>query len=203
MRKWLWLLTLLFLLVGCSDSKSTTLSYEEIKKIMLDTLQTEDGKKAVQQLLTDPAFKNQLVLEQADVQSSIETTLLSKDAQTFWNELFEDPKFQESYAKSLEQQHKKILQELMTDAKTQKQLIEFFGQPDMQKQMETLLKGATLRKQMEEVVMETIENPLLQTKWQELIKKSGETTTTSQKEGESSGSGEGEGSGSQDKQQSK
>lgn len=181
MRKWLFIL-LLLVLVGCSENKTSTLSYEEIKKITLDTLQTEDGKKAMQQLLTDPAFKQQLVLEQEEVQTSIETTLLSEDARAFWKELFEDPKFQESYAKSLEQQHKKILQQLLNDANTQKQLVQFFGQPEMQKQLETLLKGSTLRKQMEEVVMETIENPLLQTKWQNLIKKSGQVTEA--KEGE-------------------
>ena len=44
----------------------------------------------------------------------------------------------------------------------------------MQKQLETILKSANLRKQMEEVVKETIESPLMQAKWQELIKKSGE-----------------------------
>lgn len=85
--------------------------------------------------------------------------------------MFEDPKFQESYAKTLEQQHKKILEGMLTDANTQKALISLFGQDDMQKQFETILKGETMRKQMEEVAMETIENPLLQTKWQELIKK--------------------------------
>lgn len=35
-----------------------------------------------------------------------------------------------------------------------------------------------MRKQMEEVVKETIESPLMQSKWQELIKKSGETSSS-------------------------
>ena len=191
MRKWL--LIILLILVGCSESKNSTLSYEEIQKIMVDTLQTEDGKKAMQQLLADPKFQELLVLDQKTVQSSIETTLLSEEAKAFWKSMFEDPKFQESYAKSLEQQHKKILEAMLTDANTQKELKAFFGQPDMQKQFETILKGEAMRKQMEEVAMETIENPLLQTKWQELIKKSGEAATeaaTQGKQGQKSGGGQ-------------
>ena len=175
----------MILLVGCSSAeKNTTLTYEEIKKIMIDTVQTEEGKKAFQQLLSDPTFKEQLVIEDKTVKSAIETKLLSKDAEQFWIKMFEDPKFQEAYAKSIEQQHKKILQDMLSDAETQKKLVEFFGQPDMQKQFETILKGSTLRKQMEEVAMETIENPLLQTKWQELIKKSGEATEATGKSDE-------------------
>lgn len=140
-------------------------------------MQTEEGKKAFRQLLADPTLKEQLVLEQKEVQTSIESTLLSEEGKEFWKGMFEDPKFQEAYAKSLEKQHKKILEDMLKDAETQKQLVTFFGQPEMQKQFETLLKGSVLRKQMEEVAMETIENPLLQSKWEELIKKSGEAAT--------------------------
>ncbi|MER2000456.1 MAG: spore germination lipoprotein GerD [Lysinibacillus sp.] len=190
MRKWLLLMLLLLVLVGCSESKNSTLSYEEIQKIMVDTLQTEEGKKAMQQLLADPKFQELLVLDQKTVQTSIETTLLSEDGKAFWKSLFEDPKFQESYAKSLEHQHKKILEGMLTDANTQKELKAFFGQPDMQKQFETILKGEALRKQMEEVVMETIENPLLQTKWQELIKKSGEAASKGKDEEKKSEGGQ-------------
>ncbi len=66
----------------------------------------------------------------------------------------------------------------------------------MQKQLETILKSANLRKQMEEVVKETIESPLMQSKWQELIKKSGEGSSSAdggekkETSGESGGSSE-------------
>ena len=76
----------------------------------------------------------------------------------------------------------------MTDAEYQETLTKFFDQPDMQKQFESILKSAALRKQMEEVVMETIENPLLQTKWAELIRSTGETGDSSKK-GDSDGGG--------------
>jgi len=58
------------------------------------------------------------------------------------------------------------------------------------------MKGAVMRKELEKVVMETIENPLMQTKWQELIKKSGEATSEKDSgSGSESGSGSGKESG--------
>ena len=44
----------------------------------------------------------------------------------------------------------------------------------MQKQMETAMQSANMKKHLEKVVGDTISSPLLQTKWQELILKAGE-----------------------------
>lgn len=181
------LLTLLFfsiLLVGCNDEKTSTLSYDEIKKIMADSIQTEDGKKAVRELLNDQSFRDLLILEHPEVENAMKTTLLSKEAEEFWKKTFEDPKFKETLAKSMKDQQEDLMKKLMNDAEYQEMLTKFFDQPDMQKQFESLLKSSALRKQMEEVVMETIDNPLLQTKWVELIRSSGEAAgASSEKEG--------------------
>jgi len=189
MRRLLIILFLSIVLVGCNDEKTSTLSYDEIKKIMVDSLQTEDGKKAIREMLNDQAFRDLLVLEHGEVENAMKTTLLSTEAEAFWKKTFEDPKFKEAIAKSMKDQQEDIMKKLMTDAEYQQTLTKFFDQPDMQKQFESLLKGSVLRKQMEEVVMETIENPLLQTKWAELIRSTGETGGSSKKE-ESGGGGD-------------
>ena len=189
MRRLLIILFLSIVLVGCNDEKTSTLSYDEIKKIMVDSLQTEDGKKAIREMLNDQAFRDLLVLEHDEVENAMKTTLLSTEAEEFWKKTFEDPKFKEAIAKSMKDQQEDIMKKLMTDAEYQQTLTKFFDQPDMQKQFESLLKGSVLRKQMEEVVMETIENPLLQTKWAELIRSTGETGGSSKKE-ESGGGGD-------------
>ena len=184
------LLSVLFiviLLASCNDATNNpTLSYEEIKKIMMDSIQTEDGKKAIRQLLEDPSFRDLVVLEHEEVQTAINDTLLSPEAQDFWKKIFEDPSFKENLANSMKEQQTEIMKQLIKDSAYQEDLISFFGQAEMQKELETVLKSAALRKQMEEVVMETIENPMLQTKWQELIKKSGEAAGAG---GESGGGG--------------
>lgn len=183
----------LLFLASCSDAPTQTMSYDEIKKIMIDSIQTEDGKKALRQMLEDPSIRDLIVLEHDQVETAIKDTLLSEEATEFWKKQFEDPKFKESIAKSMKEQQTDIMKDLIKNATFQEDLVKFFGQPDMQKQLETILKSSTLRKQMEEVVMQTIEDPLLQTKWQELIRKSGEGASKSGgKEGEGeSGGGEG------------
>ena len=145
---------------------------------MVDSLQTEEGKTALRKLLEEPDFRELLVLEHEEVKKATEETLLSEEAQEFWKKTFEDPHFQETVAKSMQKQQQEIMKQLMKDATFQKDLESFFGQADMQKQLETILKSANMRKQMEEVIKETIESPLLQAKWQELIKKIGETSTS-------------------------
>lgn len=198
MRRLLIVLGFAVLLVGCNnDEKTSTLSYDEIKKIMVDALQTEDGKKAVRELLTDQSFRDLVVLEHDEVETAMKTTLLSQDAEEFWKKTFDDPKFKETLAKGMKEQQEDVMKALMADAEYQEKLTKFFDQPDMQKQFESILKGSALRKQMEEVTMETIENPLLQTKWEELIRKSGEAAASTGKEGggksEEGKSGEGGG----------
>ncbi|MGG2057044.1 spore germination lipoprotein GerD [Lysinibacillus pakistanensis] len=192
MRKFTLLLILMLFLSACSQDKTSTMSYDEIKKIMIDSLQTEDGKKALRQLLEEPSFRELLILEHDEVKKATEETLLSKEAEDFWKKTFEDPKFKETVAKSMQKQQQDIMKELIKDPTFQKDMEAFFGQPDMQKQLETILKSSNMRKQMEEVVKETIESPLMQTKWQELIKKSGgEGTAPSGKSEKKAGSGEG------------
>ena len=72
----------LFLLTGCARNKPLR-SYDEMKKMMTDALQTEDGKKAIRQMLADPEFRELLILEQPEVKKSIEETLLSKKGKSF------------------------------------------------------------------------------------------------------------------------
>ena len=179
MYRLLFLMLSLLLIAGCTESSEKNASYDEVKKIMIDSIQTEDGKKALRQILEEPTFRELLVLDDEEVKKATEQTLLSDEAAEFWKKTFQDPKFKEAIAKSMKDQQEKILKDLMKDASYQEDLVSFFGQSEMQKQLETILKSATLRKEMEKIVMETIENPLLQTKWQELIKASGEATSSS------------------------
>lgn len=187
MRKLL-ILFCLFVLVGCTQEAKNA-SYDETKKMVVDALQTEEGKKAIRQMMQEPQFIELLVLDDATVKTAIEQTLLSEKANAYWNEQFTDPKFQEAFAKSMKEQQMKLMKDLLKDAEYQQAMTDFFAQADMQKQLEKVLKSAPLRKQTEEVVKETIENPLMQSKWAELIRKSGEGQQGQQedkkKEGES------------------
>lgn len=178
------LLAILFtalLLTGCNAQQAPP-SYDEMKKMMTDALQTEDGKKAIRQLISDPEFREQLILEQPEVKQSIEQTLLSKEGEAFWKKTFDDPKFSETFAKSMKEQQEEIMKKLMKDASFQKDLEDFFGQADMQKQLETIIKSSTMKEQYEKAIEETINSPLLQTKWLKLIKAAEDESKAKEKE---------------------
>lgn len=179
MKKLLPLSLFLILLTGCVEPSSNT-NYEEMKKVFTDAIQTEDGKKALREILETQPFRDLLVLEHSEVQTAIEQTLLSEKASEFWQQTLTDAKMKEAFAKSIQKELKTIQKDLLKDAAYQEELINFFDQPDMQKQLESILKGATMRKELEKVVQETIENPLMQSKWQELIRKSGESGGSSE-----------------------
>lgn len=184
-NKWVSCLLLIFLLASCSQQAQSP-NYDEMKKMMTDALQTEDGKKAIRKMLADPEFRELIVLEQPEVKKSIEDVLLSKKGEDFWKHAFEDPKFTESIAKSMKEQQQDIMTSLMNDSSFLKEMESFFGGAEMQKQLETILQSANMKKQVEKSVEETINNPLLKAKWQELILKAGEVTP-SEKGGDSGG----------------
>ncbi|MFJ8067030.1 spore germination lipoprotein GerD [Psychrobacillus sp. NPDC096426] len=175
------------LLSGCSGSSAPP-SYEENKKMLIDALQTEDGKKAIRTLLDDPAFKELLVIDNEQVKKSVEQTMLSKEAEEFWKKVYQDPKFSETMAKSMIKQQEELMKALMKDPTYLQDLESFFGSADMKKELGKVLQSSDMRKEMQKVVEETIQSPSLQSKWQKLVEEAG-----SQKE---SGGGSKEESGS-------
>jgi len=171
--KYFMLILLTIVLLASCNNPTSTPSYEENKKMMIDALQTEDGKKAIRKLLEDPEFKSLLVIDSEQVKKSVEQTMLSKEAEAFWKEMYQDPKFSETMAKSMLKQQEDIMKSLMKDPTYLSDLESFFGQKEMTKELEKILKSTDMRKEMQKVVEETIQSPLMQTKWQELILKSG------------------------------
>lgn len=169
------LLLSLGLLASCS-SPATQPSYEENKKMFIDALQTEDGKKAIRTLLSDPQFKELLVLDSEQVKTSVEQTMLSKEAEDFWKEVYSDPKFSETMAKSMVKQQEELMKALMKDPNYLKDLETFFSSAEMKKELAKVLESSDMRKEMQKVVEETIKSPVLQAKWQKLVEEAGGKT---------------------------
>ena len=69
------------------------------------------------------------------------------------------------------------MKSLMKDPTYLKDLETFFGSADMKKELGKILQSTDMRKEMEKVVEETIQSPLLQTKWQKLSRGSRFTAT--------------------------
>src|SRR5699024_4111159 len=124
MRKYfISIITIMFIIItGCApDSMSKReLDYEQTKRMVIDILQTDEGKKALREMLQDDKMKQQLVLDSDVVKSAITDALVSEDGTEMWKKLFEDPVFVETFVSSTEEEQEELYKRLMNDAEYQR-----------------------------------------------------------------------------------
>ena len=77
--------------------------------MVVDILKTDDGKKAIQDVMSDDKMKEKLVMDQKVVSDTIQQTLTSDKATEFWKKTFSDPKFAQSVAKNMRSENEKFL----------------------------------------------------------------------------------------------
>jgi spore germination protein D len=164
-----------FLLVcsGCAQNGAGAekMEYEETKKMIVDILKTDDGKKAIQDIITDDKTKAELIMDSEDIKKSIEDMVTSDKGKEFWKKTFNDPEFASAYAKALEDEHKKVLKDLTADPQYRGMIMDILKEPDMEKEMNKLLKTKEMRSVYKELIIETMESPLVQAKMQEKLDK--------------------------------
>lgn len=175
MKNWMFVLVITFGLIyvqGCTPAAAEEKgNYEETKKMLVDILKTDDGKKAIKEVLTDEKIKSELVMDQPFVKKTIEDTLTSKKGQDFWKELMKDPKTAEALAKSMKKQNEELLKKMMDDPEYRKKMIELMKDPELEKEVMDLLTSQKYREQQKKVMMETFESPLMKAQIADMIKK--------------------------------
>ncbi|WP_102349712.1 spore germination lipoprotein GerD [Bacillus sp. Marseille-P3661] len=171
------LLLLLFLISACAPAEiqgNNQPDYDTTKKMVVDILKTDEGKKAIEEIVTNEDTKAQLVMDQPFVQQSIKTALTSEEALNFWKKQFEDPKFTEAFAKSMQAEHEKLIKGLMKDPDYQAMMIDILKDPEMEKQLLDAMKSQQYRDQLKTLISETIESPLFKAKMQDMLIKGAE-----------------------------
>lgn len=191
MKKMISLLLPLLALIsitGCNQEAASNgqLDYEQTKKMVVDILKTDDGKKAIQEVMSDEELRKELIMDQTVVTDTIQTTLTSEKGIDFWKKTFEDPKFAETIAKSMQKEQEQLLKNLMNDPEYRGKMIEVLKDPELAKEMSDLLKSNEYREHLKQVVSETIESPLYQTKIQELLLKAAEKKASGKEKTEES-----------------
>ncbi|RYG72821.1 spore gernimation protein GerD [Lentibacillus lipolyticus] len=190
-------LILVTIISGCGgqDAAGEKADYDTTKKMVVDILQTEDGKKALKDILSDEKLKQQLVMDSEEVKKAINNVLTSDKAKDMWKKLFEDPKFVKAYAESMSKQHKKLMKELMNDSEFKQQMIDLLKDPQVTDQMLSVMKSQKFSKHLEETIQKTLETPLFQEKITKILLKAAEEKSKNQQQGQQSKDGSG-GSGS-------
>jgi spore germination protein D len=161
----------LLIMTACTAVEATDeeLDYEQTKKMVVDILKTDDGKKAIQEVMSDEKMQEMLVMDQKIVTSTIEKTLVSEEGTAFWKKAFEDPKFAETVAKSMQKEHENLLKGLMKDPQYRALMIEIMKDPELEKDLTTLLKSTEYRDHLQSVIAETFESPLFKAKIQAML----------------------------------
>ncbi|WP_053104050.1 spore germination lipoprotein GerD [Bacillus sp. FJAT-27231] len=169
------LLFLIFFLAACGggavDTGNAQMDYDATKKMVVDILKTDDGKKALQDIMQDEKVKQQLVLDQEMVTKTIEDTLVSEKGEKFWKEAFKDPAFASSIAKGMRKEQEDLLKALMKDPQYQDMMLSIMQDPEYQKSVTKLLKSKEYREHLQTVMDETFTSPLYKAKIQDILLK--------------------------------
>lgn len=178
-KNMLLLLPIMLFLASCSANDTSSggqIDYDQTKKMVVDILKTDDGKKAIQQVMDDDKMKEKLVMDQQVVATTIEQTLTSDKATEFWKKTFSDAKFAKGVAKNMRSENEKLLKDLMNDPEYRGMMIEVFKEPEIQKEMADALKSKEYREHLQKVISETLDSPLFRAKMEELLLKAAEET---------------------------
>ncbi|AGT30587.1 spore germination protein GerD [Geobacillus genomosp. 3] len=168
--------------------------YEQTKKMVVDILKTDEGKKAIQDIMSEDQMKQQLIMDQAAVKETLQQVLTSDQGKKFWENALKDPKFAESFAKGLQKEHEKMMKALMKDPEYQGMMIDILKDPEVEQAMVDVLKSKEFRQHLQKVITETLNSPLYQAKIQDMLTKAAETLQQGGgKQGEGGGEEGGEG----------
>jgi len=179
---------LIFFLTSCGQNETgNQMDYEQTKKMIVDILKTDDGKKAIKELMADEKMKEQLVMDHAIVADTIEKTLTSDKGMNFWKKSFEDPKFAESIAKSMKKENKQLLKDLMKDPEYKGMMVEVLQDPELEKEVTKILKSKKYGEHLQTVITDTFESPLFKAKLQDILLKAAEEVKTGEKGSEKQG----------------
>ena len=151
-----------FLITGCAameDQGSSQPDYNSSKKMMVDMLETEEGKQAIKKALEDEEIKGALMMEQDFVRDTITSTLTSDAGKEYWQSVMKDPEFAKSFAESIQQENEKIIKNLMKDPEYQGMMISILQDPEMEEEYLELMQSKAYRQQVMTVMTEAFESP--------------------------------------------
>lgn len=168
--------------------------------MVIDILKTEDGKKAVQEMMQDPEFKEKIMVTDTAITAAMDKTISDPKNEKQIQKVFENPKVAASFAKATQKQHEQLLKQLMKDPEYQKMLTDVMKNPDFEKQMTDLMKTEPYRKQLMVIMTEALDNPMFKEKYMQLMMKVNEEALKSEKkqqQGGGAGGGQGGAGGGQ------
>jgi spore germination protein D len=200
-----------------SSSSSGQGSYKEMKTMVIDILKSDEGKKAVEESLSNSSssgtsgmsMKMMPLQTTEEIKTAVKNTLTAPEYQKEIEKIMKDPKFAGDFAKAIQSQSKDLHLQLIKDPTYQKSVEEIMKSPEMMTMFLNLTKTPDYRKQSMKTIQESMQTPLFRMEVLNLLKKvvqeelepkekkeKGSTGGQSGDKQESSGGGSGDDSGS-------
>lgn len=184
-----------FLLTACSPPKeSEAVDYQKTKEIVLDVLQTQEGKQALQKTMTDPQVKEQVMLDAKEIEQSMTKVMTNPKAQEGLGKLLAKPDVASSFSKATQKEMQNLFKVLMKDPEYQKSMMDLIKDPEFSKMILQLMKSQENRKETMKIIEEAMKTPSFQQKLMKLIQESAKGGGQ-QKQGEGQDSEQGGGGG--------
>lgn len=159
-------------LSGCAQTEAQqNTDYEGTKKMVIDLLKTDEGKKAFHELIAEEDMREELVMDSAFVKKTIQDTLTSDEGKAFWQEVMRDPDFTKTFAESMQEENEKILKSLMKDPAYQQMMMDILKDPQMGEHALELMKSKEYREQTMAIMSESMESPYFAAKMADLMSK--------------------------------
>lgn len=188
-----------FMSLGCAafeDSGEASPDYEKTKDMMIDMLQTEEGKQAIREVLQDEEVKEQLLMEQEFIEDTIQQTLASEEGKMYWEQVMKDPEFSKTFATSMQEENEALLKGLMKDPEYQGMMVEIMQNPELEDNYLDLIKTKNYRQEVMNIVTEAMESPLFIARINGLLEEIAKNELQSSSSNEDSESGDDGSSGS-------
>ncbi|GFN33456.1 spore germination lipoprotein GerD [Paenibacillus xylaniclasticus] len=188
--------------------QNESMSYKDMKSMVIDILKTEDAQKAIQESTSQMSGGSGLnskllsVQDQEQVRMAVKEVLVSPEYDKVIKQLMTDPRFAGEFAKTVNSQNKQIHKDLLKDPAYQKDLISVLKSPEVDKMILEVLQGPEYRKTVMSLMQDAMQNPLFKLEVLNLLKKAVQEelkpSESGDKQSQSGGEGGGEGESSKE-----
>ncbi|RFU61448.1 spore germination lipoprotein GerD [Peribacillus glennii] len=188
----LFLFSMLCLVItGCTQNGQAAerVDYDETKKMVVDILKTDDGKKAIQDIMSEDGMKQQFIMDQKIVSDTIEKTITSDKGKQFWQKAFSDPKFAAAYANSMRDAHEQLIKDLTKDPQYRSMIMEIMRDPSVQREFDALFKSKEMREMSKTTLIETMDSPVVKDKIADILLKAAAAMPEKGGQGQQQGGG--------------
>lgn len=179
-RKVTWLATIsLVILSGCSaggmgaDASAASPQqpdYSATKQMVVDILHSAEGKTALQDVMKDPAFKQQMMVSDQEITKAVTAAVESKKTQSFLSEQAKDPKFAAALSKAVQPDMSALMKQLMKDPEYQKDMLVLLKSPDFNKNLQEIFQTPEFRGQIMQIMTEALSTPSFRMQFQDSLK---------------------------------